>query len=52
VNLPLFPKDLSIKYVVNLTLLSINSEDVIPAKAGIQLTHTGLRAKPGMINEG
>ena len=30
------------------TLLYINSETVIPAKAGIQFANTGFRAKPGM----
>jgi hypothetical protein len=30
------------------TLLYINSETVIPAKAGIQLANTGFRVKPGM----
>ena len=34
--------------VVLPTLLYINSETVIPAKAGIQLTNTGFRVKPGM----
>jgi hypothetical protein len=37
--------------VVNLTLLYITSEVVIPAKAGIQLRKTGFRVKPGMTNE-
>ena len=31
-----------------LTLLYISSEDVIPAKAGIQIENTGFRVKPGM----
>jgi hypothetical protein len=35
---------------VRLTLLYINSEAVIPAKAGIQLKNTGFRVKPGMTN--
>jgi hypothetical protein len=34
--------------VVNLTLLYINSEAVIPAKPGIHLGKTGFRVKPGM----
>jgi hypothetical protein len=34
--------------VVRPTLLYINSEAVIPAKAGIQLRNTGFRVKPGM----
>jgi hypothetical protein len=38
--------------VVNLTLLYIRSEVVIPAKAGIQLRNNGLRVKPGMTNKG
>jgi hypothetical protein len=38
--------------VVNLTLLYINFEPVIPAKAGIQPRNTGFRVKPGMTNEG
>jgi hypothetical protein len=33
---------------VSLTLLYINSEAVIPAKAGIQLGKPGFRVKPGM----
>jgi hypothetical protein len=37
---------------VNLTLLYINSEAVIPAKAGIQPRNTGFRVKPGMTNKG
>jgi hypothetical protein len=37
--------------VVNLTPLYINSEVVIPAKAGIQLRKTGFRVKPGMTNK-
>jgi len=36
---------------MNLTLLYINSEAVIPAKAGIQLRNTGFRVKPGMTNK-
>jgi hypothetical protein len=46
--------------VVNLTLLYINSEAVIPAKAGIQPKNTGFPrikygaslVKPGMTNKG
>ena len=46
--------------VVNLTLLYINSEAVIPAKAGIQIEKTGFPrikygaglVKPGMTNKG
>jgi hypothetical protein len=38
--------------VVNLTLLYITSEAVIPAKAGIQFINTGFRVKPGMTNKG
>jgi hypothetical protein len=38
--------------VPNLTLLYIISEDVIPAKAGIQSINTGFRVKPGMTNRG
>ncbi len=34
--------------VVRPTLLYINFEGVIPAKAGIQLKKTGFRVKPGM----
>jgi hypothetical protein len=34
--------------VVNLTLLYINSEAVIPAKPGIHLGKTGFLVKPGM----
>ena len=34
--------------VVRPTLLYINSEAVIPAKAGIQLRKIGFRVKPGM----
>ncbi len=34
--------------LTNLTLLYINSEAVIPAKAGIQIRNTGFRVKPGM----
>ena len=34
--------------VVSPTLLYINSEAVIPAKAGIQLRKIGFRVKPGM----
>jgi hypothetical protein len=34
--------------VVHPTLLYINSETVIPAKAGIQIANTGFRVKPGM----
>jgi len=37
--------------VVILTLLYINSEVVIPAKAGIQPRITGFRVKPGMTNK-
>jgi hypothetical protein len=37
--------------MVNLTLLYINSQTVIPAKAGIQLRNTGFRVKPGMTNK-
>ena len=37
---------------MNLTLLYINSEAVIPAKAGIQPRNTGFRVKPGMTNKG
>jgi len=37
--------------VVNLTLLYVNSEAVIPAKAGIQIENAGFRVKPGMIKE-
>jgi hypothetical protein len=43
--------------VVNLTLLCINSEVVIPANtlkgtgAGIQPQNTGFRVKPGMTNK-
>jgi hypothetical protein len=37
--------------VVILTLFYINSEVVIPAKAGIQLNNTGFRIKPGMTNK-
>ena len=33
---------------MRLTLLSISSEAVIPAKAGIQIENTGFRVKPGM----
>jgi hypothetical protein len=36
--------------VVNLRLLYISSELVIPAKAGIQPRNTGFRVKPGMTN--
>jgi hypothetical protein len=36
---------------VNPTLLYINSEVVIPAKAGIQPRNTGFRVKPGMTNK-
>jgi hypothetical protein len=36
---------------VSLTLLYINSEVVIPAKAGIQLRKTGFLVKPGMTNK-
>jgi hypothetical protein len=32
--------------------LYINSEVVIPAKAGIQRRNTGFRVKPGMTNKG
>ena len=38
--------------VVRLTLLYINFEAVIPAKAGIQLGKTGFRVKPGMTING
>ena len=38
--------------VVNLTFLYINSEAVIPAKAGIQFRNTGFRVKPGMTKKG
>jgi len=38
----------SVANVVNLTLPYINSEAVIPAKAGIQIEKTGFRVKPGM----
>jgi hypothetical protein len=41
-----------ISSLVNLTLLYITSEAVIPAKAGIQLINTGFRVKPGMTNKG
>ena len=34
--------------VVRPILLSISSESVIPAKAGIQIENTGFRVKPGM----
>jgi hypothetical protein len=34
----------------HLTLPYINSEAVIPAKAGIQPVNTGFRVKPGMTN--
>jgi hypothetical protein len=37
--------------VVHLTPLYINSEVVIPAKAGIQLRKTGFRVQPGMTSE-
>jgi hypothetical protein len=37
---------------VILTLLYINSEAVIPAKAGIQPRNIGFRVKPGMTNKG
>ena len=37
--------------VVHSTLLYINSEAVIHAKMGIQLTNTGFRVKPGMTIE-
>jgi len=33
-------------------LLYINSEVVIPAKAGIQFKNNGFRVKPGMTNKG
>jgi len=33
-------------------LLYINSEAVIPAKAGIQARNTGFRVMPGMTNKG
>jgi hypothetical protein len=36
---------------VNLTLLYIDSEAVIPAKAGIQFRKTGFRIKSGMTNK-
>jgi hypothetical protein len=38
--------------VVNLTLLYINLDAVIPAKAGIQPRDTGFRVKPGMTMKG
>jgi hypothetical protein len=38
--------------VVILTLLCVNSEVVIPAKAGIQFKNNGFRVKPGMTNKG
>ena len=38
--------------VVSLTILYINSEAVIPAKAGIQFINAGFRVKPGMTNRG
>ena len=38
--------------MVNLKLLCIRSEVVIPAKAGIQLRNTGFQVKPGMTNKG
>jgi hypothetical protein len=34
--------------VLNLTLLYVNSEVVIPAKAGIQIKKTGFRIRSGM----
>ncbi len=34
-----------------LTLLYIDSQIVIPAKAGIQITNTRFRVKPGMTNK-
>jgi hypothetical protein len=40
-------QDSSVAGVVRLTLLYINSEAVIPEKAGIQ-EKTGFRVKPGM----
>jgi len=36
--------------IARLTLLYINFEGVIPAKAGIQLRNTGFRVKPGMTS--
>jgi hypothetical protein len=38
--------------VVNLRFLYIDSETVIPAKAGIQPRNTGFWVKPGMTNKG
>ena len=38
----------SVPSVVRPTLLYINSNAVIPAKAGIQPINTGFRVKPGM----
>ncbi len=40
------------KMLVRLTLLYINFEAVIPAKAGIQFGKTGFRVKPGMTING
>ncbi len=37
--------------MANLTVLYINSEAVIPAKAGIQIRNTGFRVKPGMTKK-
>jgi hypothetical protein len=37
---------------MRLTLLYVNSEGVIPAKAGIQFINTGFRVKPGMTSKG
>jgi hypothetical protein len=37
---------------VNLTLLYINSEAVITAKAGIPPKNSGFPVKPGMTNKG
>ena len=34
--------------VVRPTLLSISSDTVIPAEAGIQIENAGFRVKPGM----
>jgi hypothetical protein len=44
-------KNATIPNAVNLRLLYINSEVVIPAKAGIQPKNTGFRVKPGMTNK-
>jgi hypothetical protein len=37
---------------MRLTLLYINSEAVIPEKAGIQIRRTGFQVNPGMTNKG